>query len=93
MTKPDLLDQQALTTAREYMGDVAWPTIWLGVLITAAYLTTPLLVVTGDLPLGMAVPLMAILFAITVFVSLVSSSIQSPQLNRRIQWETNTTAP
>jgi hypothetical protein len=40
-------DQQALAAAQSRMGEFAWPTVVLGVLVTAAYLATPVWVVQG----------------------------------------------
>ena len=55
----DNLDLVALDAAKRHMGDVAWPTVILGIAVTLGYLATPLLVVAGMLPLLAAIPLMA----------------------------------
>ena len=61
MTKTDLLDRQAVASARQYMGTVAWPTIILGVVLGASYITTVVMALTGFLALWAAVPLVAVL--------------------------------
>jgi beta-carotene hydroxylase len=61
MNKPDKLDLQAVASAKQYMGKVAWPTVLLGVVVGASYVATPALVVAGVLPLLIAIPLMAFL--------------------------------
>ena len=61
MSANENLDLQALTAAKRYMGDFAWPTVVLGTAIVLAYLATPLLVVAGHLPLLLGVLLMALL--------------------------------
>lgn len=40
MATQQQLDQQALAAAQRAMGEVAWPTILLGVLVFPAYLAT-----------------------------------------------------
>jgi beta-carotene hydroxylase len=61
MNKPDQLDLQAVESAKQYMGKVAWPTVLLGVVVSASYMATPVLVLAGVLPLLIAIPLMAFL--------------------------------
>lgn len=61
MTKTDLLDRQAVASARQYMGMVAWPTIILGMVLGASYIATVLTALTGLLALWLAVPLVAVL--------------------------------
>ena len=61
MTKTDLLDRQAVANARKYMGMVAWPTIILGLVLGASYITTVVMALTGFLALWSAVPLVAVL--------------------------------
>jgi len=61
MTKTDLLDRQAVANARKYMGMVAWPTIILGMVLGASYITTVVMALTGFLALWSAVPLVAVL--------------------------------
>ena len=60
----DILDKQARAIAKPYMGDVAWPTIILGLLLAGSYFATVALALTGTLSLTLAVPLVA---AITYF--------------------------
>jgi len=57
MNKKDNLDLVALEAAKQHMGNFAWPTVVLGIVLVAVYLATPLLVVMGVMPLLVAVPL------------------------------------
>ncbi len=61
MSKTDALDQQAIASARQYMGAVAWPTIVLGLVLGASYFATVIMALTGDLSLWLAVPMVAVL--------------------------------
>ena len=61
MDTKDKLDLAALNAAKRHMGKVAWPTVVLGIVLAAAYLATPVLVVMKLMPLAAAVPLMALL--------------------------------
>lgn len=61
MSKTDLLDRQAVASARQYMGMVAWPTIILGMVLGASYIATVLMALLGFLALWLAVPLVAVL--------------------------------
>jgi len=61
VNKTDLLDRQAVASARQYMGMVAWPTIILGMVLGASYIATVVLALTGLLALWSAVPLVAVL--------------------------------
>ncbi len=61
MSKTDVLDQQAIASARQYMGVVAWPTIVLGLVLGASYFATVIMALTGDLSLWLAVPMVAVL--------------------------------
>ncbi len=61
MNSNDVLDQAALTSARPYMGGVAWPTVVLGLLVPAAYVATVALTLAGQLPLWLAIPAVALL--------------------------------
>ena len=61
MSKTDLLDRQAVASARQYMGKVAWPTIILGMVLGMSYNATVLMALTGVLALWLAVPLVAVL--------------------------------
>jgi beta-carotene hydroxylase len=60
MTKPDALDQAALASARKYMTGVAWPTVILGLVAPATYVTTVAMALTGVLSLWVAAPIVAI---------------------------------
>lgn len=59
MNKPDLLDQQALASAKRYMGAVAWPTVILALAVFAGYGVTLVLGLTGVLSLWAATPILA----------------------------------
>ena len=61
MSKTDLLERQAVASAQQYMGRVAWPTIILGLVLGAAYIATVAMALTGLLALWLAVPLVAVL--------------------------------
>ena len=61
MSKTDVLDQQAIASARQYMGVVAWPTFVLGLVLGASYFATVIMALTGDLSLWLAVPMVAVL--------------------------------
>ena len=50
MHSNDNLDKAALNAAKQHMGKFAWPTVVLGVAVTAAYIATPLLVASGNMP-------------------------------------------
>lgn len=86
MNKPDTHDQQALNAAKQYMGKVAWPTVLLGLVLGASYVATPLLVITGALPMLAALPLMAVLTyaAYTVLHEAAHGSISGS--NRSLRW-------
>ena len=60
MEHKDNLDLVALEAAKQHMGGFAWPTVVLGIVLLAAYLATPALVVTGVMPLLVAVPLVGL---------------------------------
>ena len=80
---PDLV---ALEAAKQHMGDFAWPTVVLGLVLAAAYVATPLLVVTGIMPLLAAVPLMAFLTyaAYSVLHDAAHGSISGS--NSKLRW-------
>lgn len=59
--KIDTLDRKAVASARRYMGMVAWPTIILGLVVSAAYIAAVVMSMTGFLSLWLAVPLVAAL--------------------------------
>ncbi|MGB5332431.1 MAG: fatty acid desaturase [Woeseiaceae bacterium] len=60
MTKPDVLDQKALASARRYMATIAWPTVILGLVAAVTYVTTVAMAIAGMLSLWVAVPIVAI---------------------------------
>ena len=60
MSKPDRLDKQAVASASRYMGNVAWPTVILGLLLGLAYVAVVASALSGVLPLWIAVPVVAV---------------------------------
>jgi beta-carotene hydroxylase len=86
MSTADNLDQQAMEEAKQYMGKVAWPTVILGVAVSASYVSIPLLVATGVMSLLVAAPLMAFLTyaAYTVLHDAVHGSISGS--NKSMRW-------
>jgi beta-carotene hydroxylase len=79
-------DQQALAAAQARMGEFAWPTVVLGVLVMAAYLATPVWVVQGWLPLwaGMLIMLLLTYMAYTVLHEAVHGSISGR--HQQLRW-------
>lgn len=55
------LNKQAIAVAREYTGEVAWPTVLLVVLVLAAFIANLALFASGLLPLWAAIPICAVL--------------------------------
>lgn len=49
MNQYDELDKQARGVAKQYTGEFAWPTVVLGLVVSSAYVATPLLVSAGEL--------------------------------------------
>ena len=86
MPNNDNLDLSALNSAKQYMGGFAWPTVVLGVVVTAAYIATPLMVATGMLPLILGLPFMALLSyaAYTVLHDAAHGSISGS--HQRLRW-------
>lgn len=86
MTKPDVLDQKALTCARRYMAAVAWPTVILGLVLWVTYVTTIAMALTGVLSLWLAVPIVsAVTYAsYTIAHDSVHGSISGN--NRSLRW-------
>jgi beta-carotene hydroxylase len=86
MNKPNELDQRALGSAKQYMGKVAWPTVLLGLGVFGSYVATPILVITGVMPLLVAFPIMAFLtyMAYTVLHDAVHGSISGS--NASLRW-------
>lgn len=86
MNKSDELDLQALESAKKYMGGFAWPTVLLGAGVFCAYVATPVLVVTGQLPLLAGFCLMSVLVyaAYTVLHDAAHGSISGS--HRSLRW-------
>lgn len=61
MKNNESLDLIALLAAKEHMGDFAWPTVVLGLVVVITYFATLVLALMGMMPLILAAPLMAIL--------------------------------
>ena len=59
MSMTDPLDKQAVASASKYMGQVAWPTVILGLLFAVAYVAAVGLAMAGLLSLWIAVPVVA----------------------------------
>lgn len=55
------LNKQAIAAARNHMGEFAWPTVMLAVLVTAAFVTNMVLFVMGLMPLWAAIIIYAAL--------------------------------
>ncbi|WP_295678632.1 fatty acid desaturase [uncultured Nevskia sp.] len=55
------LNKQAIAAAREYTGEVAWPTVLLVVLVLAAFIANLALFANGLMPLWAAIPICAVL--------------------------------
>ena len=49
MKDTDQLDQRALAAARHYMGEAAWPTVVLGLMLGVSYLATVSMALIGVL--------------------------------------------
>ena len=86
MTDANVLDRKALACARRHMTSVAWPTVILGLGVTAAYLATVGAVLAGVLSLWFAVPLVATLTyaSYTVAHDAVHGSISGN--HRSLRW-------
>lgn len=86
MTKSDVLDQTALTSARKYMATVAWPTVILGLVLCMSYVATIAMALMGVLSLWLAFPIVvAITYAsYTVAHDSVHGSISGN--NRSLRW-------
>jgi beta-carotene hydroxylase len=61
MTRMDALDQKAVAIAGQYMGEVAWPTIVLGLSFALMYVAIVTMALIGLVSLWIAVPVVAIL--------------------------------
>src|SRR5210317_1788657 len=86
MRTNDQQDLAALDAAKRYMGDFAWPTVLLGLGTALAYLITPLLVVTGALPLLAGLALMSVLtyMAYTALHDAVHGSVSGS--HKQLRW-------
>jgi beta-carotene hydroxylase len=65
MSHPDQLDQEALSHAKRYTGEFAWPSVAYGIAVCSGYLATVILCVLGMMPLVLAFPLVVILTYLT----------------------------
>lgn len=61
MNKPDSYDLHALTSAKQYMGAVAWPTVVFALAVFFSYGVTLVLALLGNVALWVATPLLAVL--------------------------------
>ncbi|NNM19699.1 MAG: fatty acid desaturase, partial [Gammaproteobacteria bacterium] len=86
MTDFDLLDQKALTSARPYMGVVAWPTVMLGLFVGAAYLVSVAMALTGMLSLWLAVPIVSVLTYVSYTVAHESVHGSISGNDRSMRW-------
>lgn len=85
MNRQDSLDQQALASAKRYMGGVAWPTVCLAVLVFGSYGLVLAASLVGALSLWLATPLIALLtyLSYSVLHEAVHGSITGNQQNLR----------
>lgn len=85
MNQQDCLDQQALASAKRYMGGVAWPTVCLAVLVFGSYGLVLAASLVGALSLWLATPLIALLtyLSYSVLHEAVHGSITGNQQNLR----------
>ncbi len=85
MNRQDNLDQQALASAKQYMGGVAWPTVCLAVLVFCSYGLVLAASLAGALSLWLATPVIALLtyLSYTVLHEAVHGSITGNQQNLR----------
>ena len=86
MSKTDQLDRQAVRSAGKYMGNVAWPTVALGLLFVAAYGSAVASVLAGVLSLWIAVPVVAVVtyLSYTILHEAVHGSIGGNE--RSLRW-------
>ena len=77
MQNADALDQAALSKAKTYMGEIAWPTVILGSVVFTSYIAVLALVASGGMSLLVALPLITVLTyaAYTVMHEAVHGSI------------------
>ena len=85
MSNPDTLDQQALASAKHYMGAVAWPTVLFALVVFLAYAVTMALAFSGALSLWLAVPLVSVqtYLSYTVLHEAAHGSISGSQQSLR----------
>ncbi len=86
MSKTDRLDKQAIASARNYMGVVAWPTIILGFVLPGSYVGVIAVALAGILSLWFAVPLAALVtyLSYTVLHESVHGSISGN--DKSLRW-------
>jgi beta-carotene hydroxylase len=86
MSNTDQLDKKAIASARNYMGKVAWPTVVLGLVLAASYVSAVVLALAGFLSLWLAVPLVAFItyLSYTVLHESVHGSIGGS--DRSLRW-------
>lgn len=86
MSKTDQLDRQAVRSAGKYMGNVAWPTVALGLLFVAVYGSAVASVLAGVLSLWIAVPVVAVVtyLSYTILHEAVHGSIGGNE--RSLRW-------
>ncbi|MEP5570031.1 MAG: fatty acid desaturase [Halioglobus sp.] len=85
MNNQDTLDQEALASAKRYMGGVAWPTVCFAVLVFSAYGLVVVASLTGALSLWLATPFIALLtyLSYTVLHEAAHGTIAGNQQNLR----------
>ena len=85
MQQADNLDGAALAAARRHMGEFAWPTVIFGGGVILSYVTTLALTAGGNLPLLVAMPLVAVLtyMTYTVLHESVHGSISGGSISLR----------
>ena len=85
MKTAEELDRAAREAAKPYQGEFAWFTALLAVVVLAAYLATPIMVVAGWLPLAAGALLMVVLtyIAYTVLHDAAHGSISGSQKSLR----------
>ena len=86
MTDPTSLNRIARDQAKHLTGQVAWPTILLGLVVFSAYWVIPYLVAFVNFSLWFAIPIMVVLTyaAYTVLHESVHGSIRGK--NKSLQW-------
>lgn len=86
LTHADAIDRRATAAASKYMGNIAWPTIILGISIGVVYILSVGLALAGSLSLWVAVPLVAVLtyLSYTILHESVHGSITGN--DRSLRW-------